>query len=205
MPWCCPVEVIVEVMGVWIEANSSSLLHVSRVASLSVCSMAVIFNNASEWVSEWGSDEGTYWAVLGQLKRNISLQIYILLWTTFYFAFLELSLMSAMHPCKFTWIKMLGQGWGKGDCERDSWEFLSFGIQKFVVEDCPSRGKVRRMGQCWCPYPSFHISKGLSSSSQPSSWRWRWRLSELGQGSNWQNYNMSTSICHSDCVAPARN
>ena len=30
-------------------------------------------------------------------------------------------------------------------------------------------------------------------------------LSELGQGSNWQNYNMSTSICHTDCVAPTGN
>ena len=30
-------------------------------------------------------------------------------------------------------------------------------------------------------------------------------LSELGQGSNWQNYNTSTPICDADCVAPTGN
>ena len=51
------VAVVIEVIED-VEANSSPLLHVSRVASLSVCSMAVIFNNAdstmqvSESVSE---------------------------------------------------------------------------------------------------------------------------------------------------------
>ena len=60
----------------WLGHVSSSLWsHVSRVTSLTDCSLVVFFKTGSQSVSESVSDKGTYRAVWGQLKINLRIII----------------------------------------------------------------------------------------------------------------------------------